>query len=194
MADLFALGNQVDQLPGAVLGVGGHKADAEIPLQRLDAAQQVGEGDRLAQSLAIGVDVLAQQQNLLVAHRQNLPCLPHNLVRFTADLPPAHIGHDAVGAEIVAAVHDLQRSLYAAAALDGQPLGDGVLPALSLIAVDYAPLALEQAVDHLWQGVQHMGAENQLDKGVAAANLLHHLLLLHHAAAQADDHGGIFLL
>ena len=66
----------------------------------------------------------------------------------------------------------------AAAALDGQPLGDGVLPALSLIAVDHAPLALEQAVDHLWQGVQHMGAENQLDKGVAAANLLHHLLLL----------------
>ena len=187
VADLLTLRNQVDELSGAVLWMRGHKADAKISVQRLDAAQKLGKVDRFYQALAIGVDILPQQQDLLVAHRQNLSGLLQDSVRLAADLPAADIRNNTVGAEVVTAVHDLQRRLHTARTADGQMLGNRIGSSFPLKAVNHSALTAQQAVEQFWQAVQHMGAKDQLHKGITAADLPDDLFLLHHAAAQTDN-------
>ena len=187
VANLFALCNQVDQFPGAILWMGGHKADAEIPLQRLDLRKQLGKIDWLRQPFAVGIDILTQQQDLLVTKSDDFLCFLQDFLRFTADLSAAHIGDDTVRTEIVASVHNLQRSLHAICAAHRQSLRNRVFSAFSFKVVDHPALPFEQSVDQLRQGVQHMGSKNQLNKRIADPNLVDHLLLLHHAAAQTHD-------
>ena len=60
------------------------------------------------QVVAIRVDVLAEQRDLAIAPGRQRPGLGHDLVERTAPLGPAAERDDAVGARLVAAVHDRQ--------------------------------------------------------------------------------------
>ena len=90
VANLFALCNQVNQFPGAVLRMGGHKSDAEISLQRLDLRKQLGKIDWLRQPFAVGIDILTQQQDFLVTQSDDFLCFLQDFLRFTADLSAAY--------------------------------------------------------------------------------------------------------
>ena len=101
-----------------------------------------------------------------------------------AALPAAHIRHDAVGAEVVAAVHDRQPALEGAVTLDGNAL---IELFVVVSALKHALAVDERAVKQLGKMVKRMGAENQSDKRKAVVDAVGDMLLLHHTAAQRDQ-------
>ena len=109
---------------------------------------------------------------------------------FTAALPSADVGHDAVGAEVITTVHDGQPGAEAGIAADGHFLDDGV----ALLGVFEVALAAADTLgQHGGQAVDAVHAEDQVDVGVALAQLLHDVGLLGHAAANADDEARVLL-
>ena len=192
VADALFGGDDVDELAAGILGVAGHEAKVIVPRHLAEHGQQVGEVHPGFQALAVAVHVLAQQGDLFVTRLHQLAALRQNVLGAAAALSAAHIGHDAVGAEIVAAVHDGQPGPEVRIAADGhlfhdvRPLHRGLQKALFA--------AGELLHQQLGQGVDGVHAEHQVHKGVTLAQLVHHGGLLGHAAAQADDEPGLFLL
>ena len=94
------------------------------------------------------------------------------------------VGDDAVGAEVVAAVHDGHPRLEGALADHRDALGHG--PGYVVGGVD--PLAggelLQQQLGKL---PQQLGAEDQVHMGEGLPQPLGHMVLPGHAAAQADE-------
>ena len=100
--------NGVDQLVAGVLRVAGHEADLVIAGHRAEQVEQIGEVHLLFQPLAIAVDVLAQQGDFLIPRFHKAAELGEDIAGLAALFAAADIRHDAVGAEVVAAVHDGQ--------------------------------------------------------------------------------------
>ena len=90
---LLAPGHGLKELLGGVLGVGGHKADEEVPGDVVDLGQQVGKVHGIFQVLAVGVYVLAQQGNILIPLLHQLPHLVHRLYVRHHQAPGAHVQH-----------------------------------------------------------------------------------------------------
>ena len=150
-----------------------------MPGDGVDLAQQLGEGDaRVARQVAaVGVDVLAQQRHLADPVGGEAADLLHQLAGRAAHLAPARGGHDAVGADRVAADADLHPALEVAGALGRQVAGEA--------------LELEEALggervrgEELGQLVDLAGAEGDVDEREAREHLL--LDRLRPAAAHAD--------
>ena len=125
LCNLGIAGHGVKQLLGCIPGVAGHKAHQKVAGQLGNLRQQVGKVHADAQILAIGIDILPQKGNLLGTVFNQLAALLQNALRLTAALPPPDIGHDAVGAEIVAAVHNGYPCLEAGVPHLGNALGNG---------------------------------------------------------------------
>ena len=190
-ADLGLRRDGVDQLVAGVLRVAGHEADVVVARHRAEQIEQVGEIHRLCETLAIAVDVLPQQGDLLVPGLHQPPELREDVAGLAAFLAAADIRHDAVGAEVVAAVHDRQPCPELALPADGDVLDDDrTLCRLHQNAL--VPLQLLR--DELGQRVDAVHTEDQIHIGVALAQLFHDVLLVGHAAAQADHQTGLFLL
>src|SRR5439155_12550971 len=68
----------------------------------------VGEPRVRRQVVTIGVDVLAKERDFAVARGSQAACLVEDLVERSAALRAAAERDDAVGAGLVAAVHDRQ--------------------------------------------------------------------------------------
>ena len=99
------LGHSVDGLGQQVFGVRGSKEDT-LYTRIAHGTQQVGKA-RLAKQIAtIGVDVLAQQCNLTHALAYQAGHLVDNLLERAALFATAHIRHDAIGTEVIAARHN----------------------------------------------------------------------------------------
>ena len=190
MENMPALGHHFDQFVAQILGMGGHEADAGN-VQPIQLPQQLGEGISVFRAVAVAVHVLAQQHDFLYAGLPELLRFPEDILHAAGALPAPHIGHDAVGTEIVAAVHDGDVGMPRIQPLHRQPLGDQVF---LMGNADHPGALLAQAHQHPRQLVQVMGAEGQVDKAVLLQNLLRHAGLLHHAAAYADQKPGLFLL
>ena len=79
------------------------------------------------QIIAVGVDILAQQSDVLVTGGNQFPDLLQNALGITAALPAPDIGYDAVGAEVVAAVHDGHPRPGAALPHHRHTLGNGAV-------------------------------------------------------------------
>jgi hypothetical protein len=79
------------------------KTDALDAFNGMDFLEEGREGD----SASIGIDILAEEKNFLYPARCMQPDLVENACMVPADLPTPHIGYDAVGAVIVAALHDV---------------------------------------------------------------------------------------
>ena len=71
-----------------VLGVAGHEADEEVPGDGVHLLQQPGKVHPPVQVLAVGVHVLAQEGDVLVPRRGQLPDLGQDVLRLAAALPP----------------------------------------------------------------------------------------------------------
>ena len=108
-----------------VLGMAGHKADQELPGTAFTRLKKIGE-----------VDILLQIPCRRSSHSGPggvMSLYPAAASSFTsAECPPAggalpapDVGDDAVGAEIVAAVHDGYPGLDAVLPHHGDPLSDG---------------------------------------------------------------------
>ena len=191
LAQVRLRGDGVDQLMAGILGVAGHKADLVIAGYRTEQIEQVGKIDLFVQPLAVAVDVLPQQGDLLIALRHQLLKLRQNGGGFAAALPPAHIGYDAVGAEIIAAVHNGQPRAEARIAADGHFLDHGVALRRGFQIALAAAHALCQ---HSGQTVDAVHAEHQINIRVALTQLFNNVGLLRHTAADADHQAGVLLL
>ena len=110
LAQLRLGGDGINELMAGVLGVAGHKADVIIAGHGAQQVEKVGEIDLLFQTLAIAVHVLTQQGDLLIARFHKAAELRKDIAGLAALLAAADVGHDAVGTEVVAAVHDGQPS------------------------------------------------------------------------------------
>ena len=162
----------------------GHEADLVIAGDPAQQVEQVGKVDGVFQPFAVAVDVLPQQGDLLVTGLHQAAELGQDRVGFTAALPPADVGHDAVGAEVVAAVHDGQPGPEAGVPPDGQVLHHRVAGA-GLLQIP--PALAEPLGQHGGQAVDAVHPEHQVHIGVAAAQFVHDAGLLGHAAADPDD-------
>ena len=103
--------NGSDEPVRGVFGMGGHEPQTEIPFQRTDCPDNVGKvririGQR--QILPVGVHILSQQGDVLCPVGNEHFRFGENILHPAAPLSTSDIGDDAVGAEIVAAVHDGQ--------------------------------------------------------------------------------------
>ena len=85
--------------------------------------EQVGEIDLLLQPLTVAVHVLPQQGDLLIARFHKVAELGKDIAGLAALLAAADIGHDAVGAEVIAAVEAGDLDLAATQRYPRQPDG-----------------------------------------------------------------------
>ena len=191
LAQLGLGSNGVDELMAGILGVAGHKPDVVVSGHGAQQVQQVGEVDLFFQTFAVAVDVLSQKGDLLVASFHQPPELCQNVPGFAAFFPSPDIGHDAVCAEVIAAIHDGQPGTELTFPPDGDILHDD----RTLCRVQQHPLVLLEFLgNELGQGVDPVHAKDQIHIGVALSELFHHMLLVCHAAAQTDDQPRLFLL
>ena len=174
-----------------------------IRLQTFDLVQhfqQVGQPrGLLAAAIAIAVHCLAQQRNFertLIGQHLGLG---QNVFRPAALLGAANHGHDAVGAELVAADLNSHERLVGRGPHGGiaqrverfVAAADGLLRAVATTQADFHLLAVARldTLDQLGHGVQLAGAHNEIDIRRPAKDEL--LVLLRHAAQHADDFFGV---
>ena len=183
LGDLGIGGHGVKELLPRVPGVAGHEANEEFPVQGGDGRQQVRKIPAPVQVLAVGIDILAQEGDLPAARGDQLPALLENFLRLAAPLPAPDIGDDAVGTEIIAAVHDGDPRLQRVVPHHGQALGNG--PRALLGEKDPFPRG-EDPVQDLGKAPQLLGIEDPVHMGIALFQPLHHSPLAGHAAAQEN--------
>ena len=190
LADLRLGRDGVDELEAGVLRVAGHEADVVVARDGAEQVEQVGEIHLLLKALAVAVDILAQKGDLLVPCLHETLELGEDVAGLAALFAAADVRHDAVGAEVVTAVHDGQPGTELALTADGDILhDDGALSRLH-----EHPLVLVQFLgDELGQRVDAVHAEHEVHIGVAPAQLFHDVLLVGHAAAEADDEAVLLL-
>ena len=180
----------VKQLFRRVLGMAGHEADAVLAGNLINIGQQVRKIIVNIQVIAVGVDVLAQQSDVLVPGLHQFPDLLQHTLRVPAPFPAPDIGDDAVGAKIVAAVHDGDPGFDALLPHHGDALGDGAM----LVIHGKDPFAaLVDPPQELRELPQGVGSEHQVHQGIGLFDALGDPLLLGHTAAEGDDHFGVFL-
>ena len=191
LAQMRLCGDGVDQLAAGILGVARHKADLVIPRHLAQKVQQVGEIHGLCQPLAVAVDILPQQGDLLVAVCHQVPELRQDGAGFPAAFPPPHIRYNTIGAEVVATIHDRQPGAKPRIPSDGQFL-DHRVPLLRHLQVAFAaPQTLRQ---HGGQPVDAVHTEHQVHIRITLAQLFHDMRLLRHAAADTDDQFRVLFL
>ena len=186
--NVLALPHHPDELVGQILGMACHEADA-LDADGVQLPQQLGEADVALQALAIAVDILAQEHDLLHAAGLQLAGFLEDRLHLPGALTTADIGDDAVTAEVVAAIHDGDVGCIAAKTLDGQLLGDGIL----ILHHDHGTICVQGLVEQLGQLVQVRGTKGQVNKLVLFEDPLRHAGLLDHAAAHGNDELGVLL-
>ena len=78
LAQMLLRGNRIDELAAGVLRVARHEADLVVAGDFAQQVQKVGKVDGMFQPLAVAVDVLAQEGDLLIALLDKLPELCQN--------------------------------------------------------------------------------------------------------------------
>ena len=106
-AYLRVFGNGGDEIFGEIFGVARHKPESELTLVLADFPQQIGEIESAVRVVPVRVDVLPQQRDLLIPFVEQGSHFRNDMFGTAAAFPSAHIRHDAIGAEIIAAVHDI---------------------------------------------------------------------------------------
>ena len=97
---------------------------------------------------------------------------------------PPRVRDDAVGAEVVAAVHRAYPGAVAAFAKDGHPLAYDSEFAVRLFAYERKPLfRAEHRFYYFRNAVVHIRPEHEIDVGIAFVDLLPPVRLLSHTAA-----------
>ena len=181
--------HDVDELIACILGMACHKAQHVLALDLVKLGEQVGK--IVAHALGIGINILPKQRNILIAACDQILDLGNHLGFLTASLSAAHVGHDTVGAEIVAAVHDGHPSAVVAASRDGHALGNHVF---GLLGAENAARARNLLPEQLGETVQGCRAEGYVHVRVFVLDILAAVLLRHHAAANRNQQRGLLCL
>lgn len=181
LTEVLAVADGRDDLVREVLWVRGHEAHAADARHLVDHLEEICKVCELV-VLAVGVDILAEQRDFLIAVLHGLLNLMHDVLRQAAALAAAHIRHDAISAEIVAAVHDWHPSREAARACDGYVVRQLRLAELHVDDVTVLRLDLLHDVREL---VDLVGAEHEVDVRRALDERI--ALFLRHAARDAED-------
>ncbi len=163
-----------------VLGMGARVADPVDAVDRVDRAQQLSERRPVlaAQVAPVAVDVLAEQGHLADTVGGEALDLGEQLRRRAALLPAPRRGDDAIGADAVAALRDLQPRLE-------RPLAAGRQVAGELLELEVALGGQRVAGQELGELVDLARAEGDVDEREALEDLV--LDRLRPAAADADD-------
>ena len=108
MAQVGPGGDDVEGLVAHILGMRRGEAYPHIAGSLGHQSQQGGEIDHRAVGplVAVRVDILPQQRHLLEALGLEVGQFAQNALGLTAALPPAGIGYNTIGAEIIAPPHD----------------------------------------------------------------------------------------
>ena len=145
-----------------------HKADArDAALRR--TMQHLGKAGLAVEVAAVAVDVLSQQRDLHHALFGELSELSADVFQRATLLATAHVGHDAVGAEVVAAGHDGHPGAPGASAGCRQVAGKAVV---GLDGLDHRGARLQALLQQLHQMAQVVGAEDDVHVRKALAQLL----------------------
>ena len=191
LAHRFEVGERPDQPGRDVLGMRGHEADAGESRHVSQRLEQVGEVLRPGESRfpAVGVHVLAEQRHFAHAPLRQSPHFLHDVAGRAAGLRSAHVGHDAVRAEVGAAGHDLdpgQRALPPHRRKIGAPPGGGVLEGRRL------PAGRQALLEEQRQLVQALGADQYVHVRVLDEERV--LTALRQTPRHHHKPAGIFLL
>ncbi len=189
---LFALGHGAEELLRGVARMAGHEADQEVAGDVVYGSYEIRKVAAFAQILAVAVDVLAQQGDVLISGLDQGARLGDDVVKAPRALPArGRRGDDAVGAEVVAAVHDAQPGLHAAGAADGQALGHHALARRDL---EHSPLPAQRALIELREAPELVRAEAEVHYAEGFFIFSAMSAALDHAAADRDDEPRVFRL
>ena len=182
VADVGVRGHHLQHLVGDVLGVGGREAHAQTGACLRHQLQQCGE---VAVFVFIGIDVLPQQGNLLVALLRAVAGLADYGMIVTAALGAAGVGHDAVGADVVASAHDGDESGNSVAVeTNGNDFGVGFFA--RQLDVDLRRVGTGVLQQH-GKGAVGVGAGHDIHLAALQQLFLH---ALRHASQNAHQYSG----
>ena len=103
----------------------GHEPNQKISGDLGNLFQQVCKIHSAVQILAIGIHILPQQGDVLDTAGDQLTALLQNVLGLAAALPAPDVGDNAVGAEVVAAIHDGNPGFQLGIPDLGNAFGDG---------------------------------------------------------------------
>ena len=184
LADGRALRHRLDHVGAEVLRMRAREAEALDAVDRVDRTQQLREVG--AEVAPVRVHVLAEQRHFANAFAGERRDLGENFARPARDLAAAHRGHDAIGADGVAAHRDLDPGLEAALAVHRQRRRERALiarpprPARHAVAARAEPLAEMR---------DRARAERDVDLRIEREDAV--ALRLREAAADGDDRVGV---
>ena len=134
--------------------------------------------------LAVCIHVLSKQGDFLAARRLERLHFRNDIIQHAGTLPAARIRHDTVCAELVAAVHDIDKCFVSAGTLYRQLLHNGTGCAFHR----ECPLPfLHEFLQKIRKTIQIMCSEHQIDLRVRLPDPLYNCRHLGHAAAQGVD-------
>jgi hypothetical protein len=141
--------------------VRGDEPDPPYPLDRGNPPQKFREGD-LPFLLPVGVDVLSQQDDFHHSAPGESADLREDIPGRPAHFPPPDQGNDAVGAEIVASLHDGDHRRNRAG---GQVRNDVPVRHLLIHPEGHRREAAFRPPDHLGKARDVVGTEDDVDVG-----------------------------
>ncbi len=160
--DVRRLGHRVDDVVGERGGMRAREADALEPVDLAGGAEQLAEGEPVAELDAVGVDVLAEQRHLDGAVVDESLDLGEDLAGAAVLLLAAQRRDDAEGAGVVAADRDGDPAAVGGLAPGRQGRGE------DLERLEDLELRLAVVAGALEQGRQRahvVGAEDDVDPG-----------------------------
>ena len=164
-----------------ILGVRGHESQPKIPIHGSGEIEQLRKR-RVA--VAIRIHVLPQQRDFAVALFDECFDLFQHVFLFARTLPPAHVGYDTIGAEIVTAVRNIHPGV-------GKARPHGQNPVLRFRTLfgngNHRLFPFPFFFDQPTELGQIMGAEQNVDKRKLILQHRRLAFFLHHAPAHGDN-------
>ena len=160
-----------DNFVGKVFGIAGGEAHSHFGGGFSHDSQQCSHihgGATIGRLVEVAVHILPQQNHLLKALALQIAQLIEDALRLTATFTPSRVGHDAIGAEIVAAPHnaDVAAHLIATDAVWND------------VAVGFG--GGEGGVDSLFAGFGSGGEVGQFEIGIRTCHNIHIIIIDEH--------------
>ena len=105
LCHLFTVENRIGKLFSCIFRMGRHEAYQEISLYPVKLPEKLRETHFAVKIIAVGIDILTEEHNFLVAVLHEFTHFIDDVLRFSAPLSASYVGNDAVCTEIVASEH-----------------------------------------------------------------------------------------
>ena len=160
-----------------------HKAQAIFAAKRCTFRNKLGK----IASARIGINVLTEQGYILIAAFNKRSHLGNNVCLIARALSAARIGHNAIAAKVVTAIHNRHPSLIATFAANGHTLAYYSEFVVRLFGYEAeAFFRFKRRFYYFRDSVVHIRSENKINIRVAFIYLLAAVRLLSHTSAKPD--------